>query len=110
MVVRSWRGVAKRDQADAYVRHLQNDTFPLLARIPGFVTAAIWHRDVPIGVEFVIVTHWESIDAIRRFAGEPVDTAVVPPEVRAMMLTCDERVAHYEVVDDGHDLTAMNRS
>jgi len=99
MVVRTWRGVAKREQADAYVRHLQDDTFPSLDKIHGFVSAAIWRRDVGVGVEFMIVTRWESIDAIRQFAGEPVDTAMVPPEVRAMMLTYDETVAHYEVAD-----------
>jgi heme-degrading monooxygenase HmoA len=99
MLVRTWRGVAKREQADAYVRHLQHDTFPSLERIEGFVSATIWRRDVGVGVEFMIVTHWKSIDAIRQFAGEPVDTAVVPPEVRAMMLTCDERVAQYEIAE-----------
>jgi heme-degrading monooxygenase HmoA len=99
MIARVWRGVARREAADTYVRHLQNETLPALARIPGFDTAAIWRRGGAEGVEFVIVTHWESIDAIRQFAGESVDVAVVPPEVRAMMLTCDEKVAHYDVVD-----------
>lgn len=99
MIVRTWRGVAKNEQADAYVRHLQDDTFPSLEKIHGFVSASIWRRAVAVGVEFMIVTQWESIDAIRQFAGEPVDTAVVPPEVRAMMLTYDEMVAHYEVAD-----------
>jgi len=73
MIARVWRGVARTEEADAYVRHLQNDTFPALARIPGFVDAAIWRRDVALGVEFTVVTHWESIDTIRQFAGEPVD-------------------------------------
>jgi len=99
MIARVWRGVAKREQADAYVRHLQDDAFPSLERIHGFVGAAIWRRDVGVGVEFMVVTHWKSIDAISAFAGEPVDTAVVPPEVRAMMLTYDEKVAHYDVAD-----------
>jgi heme-degrading monooxygenase HmoA len=96
--------MARMEEADAYVRHLQNDTFPALARIPGFVDAAIWRRDVGPGVEFTVVTHWESIDAIRQFAGEPVDAAVVPPEVRAMMLTYDQKVAHYEVADPARRL------
>jgi len=100
VIARVWRGVARTEEADAYVRHLQNDTFPALARIPGFVDAAIWRRDVALGVEFTVVTHWESIDTIRQFAGEPVDAAVVPPEVRAMMLTYDEKVAHYEVAEE----------
>jgi len=97
MIARVWRGIARTEEADAYVRHLLNDTFPALGCIAGFVDATIWRRDVTLGVEFTIVTRWESIDAIRRFAGEPVDAAVVPPEVGAMMLTYDDKVAHYEV-------------
>jgi heme-degrading monooxygenase HmoA len=105
MIARVWRGIARTEEADTYVRHLRNDTFPALAGIPGFVDAAIWRRDADPGVEFTIVTRWESVDAIRQFAGEPVDAAVVPPEVRAMMLSYDEKVAHYEVADTFGDAT-----
>jgi heme-degrading monooxygenase HmoA len=56
-------------------------------------------RDVEAGTEFQIVTVWDSFAAIRAFAGEQADVAVVPASVRAMMATCDERVLHYEVAD-----------
>ena len=99
MISRHWRGVARAEEADTYCRHLQNDTFPQLSRIPGFVAASILRRPVAQGIEFVIVTTWESIGAIRQFAGEPEDIAVVPAAVQAMMVEYDVKVAHYEIVD-----------
>lgn len=98
MISRQWCGVAKRASADAYVSHLKNATFPHLASLAGFRGASILRRDVPAGVEFRIVTLWDSLDAIRQFAGDELDTAVVPDNVKALMIEYDRNVAHYEVV------------
>ena len=99
MISRNWRGIARQEEADNYVRHLQLHTFPALSRIPGFVSAEIMRRATSRGVEFLIVTTWQSIEAIRRFAGESIGVAVVPPEVQAMMVEFDFEVTHYEIVD-----------
>ena len=98
MISRQWRGLAKSSQADKYVEHLRQETFPKLKEIPGFVSASILRRSVPNGVEFLIVTTWESIDAIQGFAGTDVETAVVPPRVQDMMVEYDNRVRHYQIV------------
>jgi heme-degrading monooxygenase HmoA len=63
------------------------------------VDATIHKRPVAGGVEFLIVTQWRSMDAITRFAGNDPELAVVPANVREMMLEFDSRVRHYEVVD-----------
>jgi heme-degrading monooxygenase HmoA len=99
MISRHWRGVARASEADNYVRHLQHDTFPHVSRISGFVSASILRRSTEAGVEFVIVTTWQSMDAIRQFSGEAAEVAVVPPAVQAMMLEYDTTVAHYQVVE-----------
>lgn len=52
-----------------------------------------------MGVEFRIVTLWQSIEAIRHFAGEDPEAAVVPDRVKAMMVRFDSGVSHYEVVE-----------
>ena len=98
MIARHWRGVAHASRAHDYEQHLRVETFPSLARIPGFVDAAILRRSVDNGIEFLIVTRWQSIDAIRKFAGADPEAAVVPPSVEAMMVDYDRRVTHYEVV------------
>ena len=99
-ISRHWRGVAKPEEADQYILHLRNDTFPKLARIEGFIKASILRRPIGGGMEFLIVTTWQSIEAIRKFAGESVSIAVVPPSVRAMMVEYDREVAHYEIVEE----------
>ena len=99
MISRQWRGIAKRSDADRYISHLRAETFPQLAGIPGFIDASILRREVAEGIEFQIVTTWESIEAIRRFAGENAQRAVVPEEVEKMMVSYDRAVDHYEVVE-----------
>ena len=98
MISRHWTGICKRDRADAYIHHLRAETFPLLTTIAGFVRASILKRDVERGTEFQIVTVWESLDAIRSFAGEDAEAAVVPAVAQAMMVEFESRVLHYEVV------------
>jgi heme-degrading monooxygenase HmoA len=100
MISRHWRGVAKPEEADNYIHHLRNDTFPKLEKISGFVSASILRRSTAKGTEFLIVTTWQSIEAIRQFAGASVHTAVVPLEVQAMMVKYDREVVHYEIVEE----------
>ena len=99
MISRQWRGLAYASRAGDYVRHLREGTFPQLRRIPGFVDASILQRNVDPGVEFLVVTRWTSMAAIREFAGNNAVGAVVPPEVQAMMIEYDKTVRHYEIVD-----------
>jgi heme-degrading monooxygenase HmoA len=98
VIARHWRGLARPERAAAYVHHLRSETFPQLATIDGFVDAAILRRVVDSGIEFVVVTRWESLDAIRRFAGVDAERAVVPDVVREMLIDYDRSARHYEVL------------
>lgn len=98
MTSRHWRGLARPDAADAYVSHLRAQTLPQLAAIAGFVDATVLRRRIARGVEFLVVTRWQSRDAIAAFAGADIEAAVVPAQVLAMMVEFDSRARHYEVV------------
>jgi heme-degrading monooxygenase HmoA len=100
MISRHWTGIAKPEEADNYIAHLRRDTFPQLSLIKGFIAASILKRQVDRGVEFLIVTVWESMEAIEQFAGEGADDAVVPPVAQAMMVDYDKKVRHYEIVEE----------
>ncbi len=100
MISRHWKGIAKPGEADNYIEHLRTDTFPKLSEIDGFITASILKRTVDQGTEFLIITVWESIESIVRFAGAKADIAVVPESVQAMMIEYDRIVSHYEVVEE----------
>jgi heme-degrading monooxygenase HmoA len=99
VISRQWRGLARRDQAQNYIRHLRSETFPALQRIPGFVDASILSRQILGGIEFLVVTRWQSLEAIARFAGSDPEVAVVPDSVAKMMIEFDERARHFEVAE-----------
>lgn len=97
MISRHWKGIARREDADRYLVHLTADTFPKLTALAGFVRATVLRREVAAGIEFQVITVWKSVDAIRAFAGDDAEVAVVPPAAQAMMVDFDRRAVHYEV-------------
>jgi heme-degrading monooxygenase HmoA len=98
MITRNWTGVVKPGRSNDYLIHLQNDTLKRLSAIKGFLNASILKRMVSDGIEFLVITHWENMDAIKQFAGEAADIAVVPPTAQEMMVRYDPVVRHYEEV------------
>lgn len=98
-ISRQWRGLADPARADEYIEHLRRDTFPRLKSLAGFIDASILRREVANGTEFLIVTRWESLNAIESFAGKDCGVAVVPDNVKGMMIEYDRGVSHYEVVE-----------
>src|SRR4030095_7789033 len=97
MIERHWKGVAKRERAKEYIDHLQNETFKQMAVISGFISAKILERGINEGVEFLIITEWQDVAAIKQFAGSNIEIAIVPELVQEMMLTYDKYVRHYNV-------------
>jgi heme-degrading monooxygenase HmoA len=98
MIARMWRGIATPETAHEYLEHLRQSIFPELAEIAGYQGASVLRRDSEAGVEFTVQTLWESMDAIRQFAGDQVETAVVAPAAQPLFRSYDHTVTHYEVV------------
>jgi heme-degrading monooxygenase HmoA len=98
MIERHWKGIARRERANEYVIHLQSDTFKELAAIDGFISAKILEKNAKEGIEFLVVTVWKDDDAIRQFAGSNIEMAVVPKQVREMMVSHDKTVQHYKLI------------
>jgi heme-degrading monooxygenase HmoA len=98
MIVRTWAAEASTANADVYVRHFHEAVLPQLADIPGHAGAYLLRRDVGSHVELVVLTLWESMDAIVRFAGNPPDGAVITPAARAMLQRFDSTVRHFDVL------------
>jgi heme-degrading monooxygenase HmoA len=98
MIGRLWHGWTTKGNAQAYQGLLLGEVLPGIGRIDGFQGAYVLKRDVPEGVEFVTLTLFASMDAVRAFAGEDYTRAVVPPEARKLLDRFDERSEHYEVV------------
>ena len=99
MIARHWTGLVKKDRAGEYIAHVTNDTLKKLAMIDGFIEASILKRELLQGIEFLIITKWDSSEAIKQFAGENYETAVVPEIAQEMMIQYDKQVKHYEIVN-----------
>jgi heme-degrading monooxygenase HmoA len=59
-------------------------------------------RDASEGVEFIVLTFWESLEAISKFAGEDAEVAVIAPAAQPLLREYDPRVKHFEVVLNMH--------
>jgi heme-degrading monooxygenase HmoA len=95
MIERHWDALAKIEMAERYVQHLLQETFPALAKIAGFERATILRRNEEDGVHFRIITTWKNQDAIRTFAGDDPERAVVPEQVAKMMIRFEARACHF---------------
>jgi antibiotic biosynthesis monooxygenase (ABM) superfamily enzyme len=95
MITRLWRGWTAREDADAYERFLLMDLFPSMRSIPGFRGADVLRRDDDGETAFVTLTRFDSLEAIREFAGEQYEAPVLEPEARALLSRYDERAAHF---------------
>jgi len=93
-----WRGFAIRERADDYVKHLQQSVVPELSQIDGFKGIYLLRRESSDDVEFVVLTLWESMESICKFAGENPEVAVVAPAARVFFREYDEEVKNFEIV------------
>ncbi len=101
MISRIWRGWTSRDNADAYEELLRTEIFVGIAQrsIQGYRGIHLLRRDVDNGVEFVTIMWFDSLDAVRAFAGEDYEVAVVPAKARQLLSKFDGRSAHYHVIE-----------
>lgn len=100
MILRMWKGQTTPANAGKYVEHLEKRVDPELRAISGHRGAYLLRRMVNGAVEFVVLTLWDSMAAIRTFAGTETEKAVVAPEAQALLSSFDDFVTHFEVVQD----------
>ena len=99
MICRIWHGWTTQANADAYERLLREEVFVGIhgRNIVGFYGIELLRRAVTNEVEFSTMMWFDSLDAVRAFAGDDYEVAVVPPAARAVLSRFDARSAHYEV-------------
>ncbi len=98
MISRIWRGWTTAENADPYEDLLRDVVLPGIEDrgVAGFRGAHLLRREDGDEVEFVTILWFDSIDAVREFAGEDHEIAVVPPAARELLSRFDERSRHYE--------------
>ena len=99
MISRIWHGYTTHEYADTYETLLKGEVIVGIKnrKIPGFREIQVFRRELETEVEFVTVMWFDSIDAVRAFAGEDYEIAVVPKKARAILSHFDAHSQHYEV-------------
>ena len=102
MICRIWHGWTAPANADAYEHLLREEILVGIAarEIAGFHGIQLLRRDAGEEVEFVTIMRFESLDAVRSFAGPDYEQAVVPPAARKLLARFDARSAHYELREE----------
>jgi heme-degrading monooxygenase HmoA len=100
MIIREWRGRAAPGKAKDYPAHFRRTVLPELCGNAGFCGAHLSQRRTPEHIEFLVLTRWLSMEAIRAFAGADPERAVVEPGAVAALIDFDADVRHYEVLED----------
>lgn len=102
-VNRVWRGWASSANADSYESLVAEQVLPAMTELPGYLGASFQKRQTAEGeTEFLVITRWQSIDAIRGFAGEDYESATIPNEAARLLERYDDRAIHYQqIANDG---------
>ncbi len=98
MIWRIWHGTTTTENADPYEQLLRSHVLPGIHQVAGYQGAHLLRRLIPNGVEFVTITVFESMEAVRAFAGEDFEAAVILPEARRLLSTFDARSEHYQLI------------
>jgi heme-degrading monooxygenase HmoA len=98
MISRLWHGWTSRANADAYEALLKADVLPGIHRVKGYRGATLLRRDAGDEVEFVTITMFDDLDAVRAFAGEDYEVAVIHAQAAKLLAHYDARSAHYETI------------
>ncbi len=99
MIARIWHGYTIPENADAYEALLRDEIFVGIGdrNIPGYQGIQLFRRVVGDEVEFITLMLFDSLEAVRAFAGDDYEVAVVPPKARQVLARFDDRSQHYQV-------------
>jgi heme-degrading monooxygenase HmoA len=100
VIVRAWHATATAEGADAYREHFTRAVLPVLQPIDGYHGAWLLRHDHDGHVELQVLTMWDSLEAISRFAGADLHRAVVEPDAQAALASYDTTVTHHNIVVD----------
>jgi len=104
MISRIWHGYTTRENADTYESLLQKEIFAGIAdkNIEGYRGIQLLRRELPEKTEFITIMWFDSVDSVRKFAGEDYENAVVPEAAQKVLSHYDKRSAHYNVKTDDY--------
>ena len=101
MISRIWHGWTTPENADVYENLLKTEIFPTIAAkgVTGYRGIQLLRRELPGEVEFITIMYFDSLEAVKQFAGEDYETAYVPDKARKVLSRHDEKSQHYRIME-----------
>ena len=99
MIARIWRGITLAEKANAYIDYLNETGLKDYAKTPGNQGVTVLRRLQGEHCEIVLISLWESMAAVRAFAGENPERSVYYPEDEQYLLEMEPLVRHYELAE-----------
>ena len=97
MIARIWRGVTPAEKAEQYLAYLLETGLKDYRAVPGNQGVQVLRRTSEGKTEFLLLSRWESYEAIRAFTGNDLERAVYYPKDHEFLLELEPTVTHYEV-------------
>lgn len=99
MIARIWHGWTKATNAPAYEEMLRNEIFPGIAarNMSGYHGAELFVKEAGDEVEFITLLRFDSLDAVKEFAGADEGKPVIYPKAESLLIRMDERSQHYRI-------------
>lgn len=98
MIARTWHGMVPKSKADAYLDYLQQTGVPDLGATAGNCGVFVLRRIAEEEAHFLLLSLWDSLEAIKAFAGEEIEKARYYPEDEEFLIELEPTVTHYEVL------------
>lgn len=99
MIARIWRCTLARENVRPYLEHFETSVLAHVNALDGFSEVAIMEREAAEGVvELTIVSRWKTLESIKAFAGDDIETAVVAEPAKALLRSYDRRVTHHTIL------------
>src|SRR5262245_35219653 len=107
MIARMWKGWTAPENGAAYERLLRGHILPGIHRVEGYRGAYILRSDEKEETAFVVITLFESLDAVKGFAGADYATPVIEPEARQLLSRFESTAYHYDIKLTPEDLNKL---
>lgn len=99
MIAREWRCLCPAGKIKEFIPYLHETGIRDAENTPGYRGAEILQREVPGSFEVVLITYWNSIECIEKFAGKDIEKALLYPDDYKYGITPDPAVKHYTIVE-----------
>lgn len=98
MIVRFWSARLAKTREPDYLRMVRELVLPEFEKLDGYLGAHFLKQEHEDYVEYRVLTYWDSIESVKRMAGDDPKQAFIPEPIAATLNRFETTAEHYESV------------